>query len=82
MGDEKIRASLEGQDGSTFGMISSHCTRSHPEVADMLFLVTSRTKKCQSLLGDTRTGFRCINSPMDYYTLSTLFVREYKIFPL
>lgn len=25
MGDEEIRASLEGQDGSTFSMIS-HCT--------------------------------------------------------
>lgn len=26
MGDEEIRASLEGQDGSTFSMIS-HCNR-------------------------------------------------------
>lgn len=44
----------------------------HPEVTDM-FLVTSRPKKCQLLLGDMGviTGFRSINSLMNY-TLSTL----------
>lgn len=56
MGDEEIRASLEGQDGSTFSIIS-HCTRVPPEVI-LMFLVTPYRKSVSHFWASA--GFRSI----------------------